>query len=99
VGDVGLGDLDRLVLLRPALGPFVLEALLFEPQLLLTVANRGRFLELLRLDDRLFLLLDLANLVLDLADLRRRQRRLQRTRDAASSIRSTALSGRKRSEM
>ncbi len=77
VGDVVLGDLERLVLRGALVGPLLLEPLLLEAQLLLTVADRGGLLELLRFDDRLFLELDLADLVLDLADLGRRQRRLQ----------------------
>ena len=61
------------------LAPLLFEALLLEAQLLLTVANLRRFLELLRLDDGIFLLLfDLADLVVRRrGSIVRRQRRLQ----------------------
>ncbi len=63
--------------MRPTVLHLLFETPLFEPQFFLAVADRGRLFELLRLDDRFFLDLDLADLVLDLADLGRRQRRLQ----------------------
>ena len=77
MSDVFLGDFDRLVRLRFVLGPFGFEPLLLEAQLLFAVANRGGFLELLRLDDGFFFELDLADLVLDIADRLRRQGGLQ----------------------
>ena len=72
VGDVVLGDLNGLVLFGPAIGPLGFEPLLFEAQLFFSVANRGGFFELLRFDDRFFLDFDLADLVVDRSNFRRR---------------------------
>ena len=47
VGDVFFGDFERFVEMELALLPLLLEALLLEPQLLLTVADRGRLFEFL----------------------------------------------------
>ncbi len=78
VGDVGLGYLDHLLGVRfLLLAPLLFEPLLLEPQFFLTVADLRGLLELLRLDDGVFLLFDLADLVVDVADRLRRQRRLQ----------------------
>jgi len=77
VSDVFFGHLDDLIALRFALLPLFLEPRSFEPQRLFPVARCRSFFKLLGFDDSLFLGQDLAQLGLDLTDLRRRQRSLQ----------------------
>ena len=60
-----------------AFAPLLLEMRLLEPQLLFAIANGGRFVELLILDDRFFFGDQLAQLRVGFANRRRRKRRLQ----------------------